>query len=78
MSRRKQLQEFLDRIIDLPVEVVACKHTKSNHTKVYLSHEGETRFFVTAGSPSDIRSLHNFRGQVSSWINQKGQHNDAQ
>lgn len=74
-KHRKRLQECLDKIVDLPVEVIACKMTRSNHVKVYLSHHGETRFFVASGSPSDVRNAHNFRGQVSAWLNQKGEQN---
>lgn len=70
-KHRKRLQEYLDRIIDLPVEVTACKVTRSNHVKVYVRHQGETRFFVAASSPSDTRSMMNFRGEISNWIRQK-------
>jgi len=76
-GQRKRLQDFLDAIIDLPVEVTSCHHTKSNHVKVYVRHGENCRFFVVASSPSDIRSARNFRGEISKWLKQKGEYNDT-
>ena len=76
-GQRKRLQAFLDAIIDLPVEVTACEKTRSNHVKVYIRHEAATRFFVVAGSPSDVRSAMNFRGQINNWLKQKGEYDDT-
>jgi hypothetical protein len=70
-GQRKRLNEYLDKIIDLPVEVIECRMTKSNHVKVVLQHDGKTRFFVASSSSSDVRSWRNFRGEIVKWIKQR-------
>ena len=72
---RKRLHNFLDRIIDLPVEVTGCEMTRSNHVRVYIRCGAATKFFIAAGSPSDIRAAKNFRSEVAKWVREKGESN---
>lgn len=74
-GQRKRLNEYLDKIIDLPVQVKSCTVTRSNHVKVTLQFGEETRFFIASGSSSDVRSWRNFRGSVVKWIKEKGERN---
>lgn len=68
---RKRLNGFLAVIEDLPVEVTGCEYTSSNHHKIHITYNGQRRFFICAGSPSDRRSVKNFRSDVSTWIRQQ-------
>lgn len=53
---------------DLGLEVVNTEMTGSNHYKfTTINSNGETRFFIAPNTPSDHRSMLNFRAEVKRW-----------
>jgi len=60
-------REYLRVLDDLGVRVVSTDVTGSNHYRISVTYRGNAHFFIASRSPSDLRTLDNFRAMVRRW-----------
>lgn len=65
---RAVVKPYIEAVRELGAEVVGTTMTGKSHYKVVVSSRGHTRFFITAGTPSDKRGVRNFAADVRRWM----------
>jgi hypothetical protein len=63
----RAVREYLRVLDDLGVRVVGTTVTGSNHYRITVTYGGNAHFFIASRSPSDLRTLDNFRAMVRRW-----------
>jgi hypothetical protein len=61
------IREYIKVIDDLGLRVINTSVTGSNHYKITVTSRGKRKFFVASRSPSDHKTIRNFREMVKRW-----------
>ena len=67
MTVKQSVRNYLKIFDDLGIKVVGTEVTGSCHYKITVTSNGNRRFFIASRSPSDPRTLSNFRAMVKRW-----------
>lgn len=63
----KRVREIQSTFKDLGVEIENLEKSVK-HYKIYVKKGCEKKMFVAAGTPSDKRSILNFRSDIKRWL----------
>jgi hypothetical protein len=66
---QKYHREILKGLDALDVVVDDVGLTARGHLRISLSYQGKKRRFVTAGTSSDRKGIHNFKSDITRWMN---------
>lgn len=67
MMHRQNIRLYTETLEDLGIRVVDVRVTGSNHYRIDVTSNGNRKFFIASRTPSDHRSLQNFRAMVKRW-----------
>jgi len=66
----KYHRELLKGLDALDVVVDDVGLTARGHLRVSLSYMGQKRRFITAGTSGDHKGIHNFKSDITRWMNE--------
>jgi hypothetical protein len=67
--KRRTVAPYRNIIENLGAKVLDITVAGSTHYKIEIEIGGRRRFFVASSTPSDRRSIHNWKSDVRKWIN---------
>lgn len=74
MTTKHSIRNYLKVLDDLGVKVIDTTVTGSSHYKITVTSNGNRQFFIASRSPSDHKTIRNFRAMVKRWKRSTQEH----